>query len=132
MRQSTPVARLVRICLMVTTGAFAKEPTSLPRFELASIKLNTSNDTGSRNDFNGANVVFRNYVLGGILQNAFGVDRLNLEAPGWLYDERFDITAKMRMKRRASTSAARCSRHYSSIASASRSIMKPGRARGSR
>lgn len=38
---------------------------------------------------------FRNYVLGGILHNAFSVDRLALEAPDWLYDERFDITAKV-------------------------------------
>ena len=43
----------------------------------------------------GANVVFRNYVLGGILQTAFGMDRLALEAPDWLFNERFDITAKV-------------------------------------
>jgi uncharacterized protein (TIGR03435 family) len=40
--------------------------------------------------------VFRNYVLGGILQIAFSVgDRLALEAPDWLYGERFDISAKV-------------------------------------
>jgi uncharacterized protein (TIGR03435 family) len=67
-----------------------------PRFEVASIKLNTSNDTGSRNDLTGASVVFRNYVLGGILQTAFNVgDRNALEAPDWLYGERFDITARV-------------------------------------
>jgi len=62
---------------------------------VASIKLSTLNDTGSRNDLSGANVVFRNYVLVGILQTAFNVDRLALEAPDWLYDERFDLTAKV-------------------------------------
>ena len=67
----------------------------MPRFEVASIKLNTSGGTGSSNDFGGANVVFRNYTLGGILQNAFNVDLLGLEAPDWLYRERFDITAKV-------------------------------------
>jgi uncharacterized protein (TIGR03435 family) len=82
--------------LVVTVGAFAQEAAFLARFEVASIKLNTSGDTWSQNDLiNGANVVFRNYVLGGILQTAFGVDRLALNAPDWLYDERFDITAKV-------------------------------------
>ena len=71
------------------------KPAERLTFEVASIKLSGLNDTGSRNDFSGANVVFRNYVLGGILQTAFMVDRLALEAPGWIYDERFDITAKV-------------------------------------
>jgi len=95
MPRFTPTVRLVYVSLIVTAGAFAQNATSLPRFEVASIKLNTSNDTGSQNDFSGANVVFRNYVLGGILQNAFMVERLALEAPDWLYGERFDITAKV-------------------------------------
>ncbi len=80
---------------MVTAGVLAQSASSLPRFEAASIKLNTSNDPGSLNDFRGANVVFRNYVLGGILQTAFGVERTALEAPDWLFNERFDITAKV-------------------------------------
>jgi len=55
-----------------------------------------SGETGSSNDLRGASVVFRNYVLGGILQIAFNVeDRLALEAPDWFYGERFDITAKV-------------------------------------
>lgn len=90
-----PAARLMFVSLMVAAGAFAQDAPSILRFEVASIKLNTSNDTGSRNDFGGANVVFRNYVLGSILQNAFMVDRLALEAPDWLYRERFDITARV-------------------------------------
>ena len=88
-------ARLMCLALIVTSGALSQDATSLPRFEVASIKLNASSETGSRNDLGGANVVFRNYVLGGILQTAFNVDRLVLEAPAWLYDERFDITAKV-------------------------------------
>jgi uncharacterized protein (TIGR03435 family) len=69
--------------------------TEKPKFEVASIKVNGSGDTASRSDFSGANVVFRNYVLGGILQSAFNVERLSLEAPDWVYGERFDITAKV-------------------------------------
>jgi uncharacterized protein (TIGR03435 family) len=95
MPRFTHAARLMCLALMVTTGALSQDAASLPRFEVASIKLNASNETGSRNDLSGASVVFRNYVLGGILQTAFNVDRLVLEAPGWLYDERFDITAKV-------------------------------------
>jgi uncharacterized protein (TIGR03435 family) len=96
MPRFTPAARLVCVGLIVTTGAFSQDATSLPRFEVASIKLSASNETGSRNDLSGASVVFRNYVLGGILQTAFNVgDRLALEAPDWLYSERFDITAKI-------------------------------------
>jgi uncharacterized protein (TIGR03435 family) len=90
-----PAARLVCVALTVTAGALAQDAASLPRFEVASIKLSTSNDTGSRNDLSGANVVFRNYVLTGILQTAFKVDRLDLDAPDWLDSERFDITAKV-------------------------------------
>ena len=76
-------------------AAFTQDATLLPRFEVASIKLNPSNDTGSQNDLSGRNVVFRNYVLRGILQTAFGVNQLTLEAPDWLGDERFDITARV-------------------------------------
>src|SRR5262249_3907762 len=87
--------RIVYIGLIAASGTFAQDAASLPRFELASIKRSTVNDTGSQNDLSGANVVFRNYVLGGILQTAFGVDRLRLEAPDWIFDERFDIVAKV-------------------------------------
>ncbi len=95
MSRFTVVARLICAGMIAAAGSFAQDAASLPRFEVASIRLSTSNDTGSRNDFSGANIVFRNYVLVGILQSAFNVDRLALEAPDWLYDERFDITAKV-------------------------------------
>ncbi len=84
--------RALTLLLAAAPALFSQQQ---PTFEVASIKLNTSNDTSSRSDWSGANVVFRNYVLGGILQTAFLVDRSALEAPGWLYDERFDITAKV-------------------------------------
>jgi len=90
-----PAAGFVCVALTVAASALAQDAAALPRFEVASIKLSTSNDTGSRNDLSGANVVFRNYVLTGILQTAFKVDRLDLEAPNWLDSERFDITAKV-------------------------------------
>ena len=88
-------AWLVSASIIATIGAFAQSAIPLPRFEVASIKPSTINETGSRNDLSGPNVVFRNYVLRGILQTAFGVNQLALEAPDWLGDERFDITAKV-------------------------------------
>jgi uncharacterized protein (TIGR03435 family) len=96
MPRLTLAARTAYIGLMAVTATFAQDPASIPRFELASIKLSTLNATGSQNSFSGPNVVFQNYVLGGILQTAFnGVNRLNMEAPDWLFEERFDIIAKV-------------------------------------
>ncbi|HEY4359668.1 MAG TPA: TIGR03435 family protein [Bryobacteraceae bacterium] len=88
-------ARLVGVALMMGTGAVGQDAASLPRFEVASVKLNASSDTGSQNDLSGAGVVFRNYVLGGIVQTAFNVNRLDMEVPDWFFSERFDITAKV-------------------------------------
>lgn len=87
--------RLLCVSMLGAAAAFAQNAPVLPRFEAASIKLSTLDDTGSMNDFRGSTVVFRNYVFGGILQTAFNVERLALEAPDWLYNERFDITAKV-------------------------------------
>jgi uncharacterized protein (TIGR03435 family) len=86
---------VVCVGLTIVSGAFAQEASSLPRFEVASIKRNTSNDPGSRNDLLAANVVFRNCELGRILGSAFDVDPVAMEGPAWLWDERFDITAKV-------------------------------------
>jgi uncharacterized protein (TIGR03435 family) len=95
MLRITTVGRLICVGVLVATGALAQGTASPPRFEVASIRLSTLNETRSSNDLDGSNVVFRNYVLGSILQTAFMVDRLNLEAPTWLFDERFDITARV-------------------------------------
>lgn len=97
-----PVARLLGllasgwlVLAASSSHASAQERETPPRFEVASVKVNPSGGTSSSNDFSGANVVFRNYTLGGIVQTAFSVERLNLEAPDWIYDPRFDITAKV-------------------------------------
>lgn len=74
---------------------FAQPSASLPRFEVASIRLNPSGETGSGNDIMAATVTFRNYTLRGIIRLAFGVDDLSLDAPAWVGDLRFDITAKV-------------------------------------
>lgn len=81
--------------LFLTASAFAQDPASLPRFEVASIKLNTSGDGGSSNDLGRSTVVFRNYTLRGVMQTAFSVEDLSLVTPDWVYQERFDINAKV-------------------------------------
>jgi uncharacterized protein (TIGR03435 family) len=73
----------------------AQSDTTSPRFEVASIKLNTSNETGSSNDLGAAEVTFRNYVLRGIMDTAFRISDQNLVAPDWMSGERFDISGKV-------------------------------------
>ncbi len=76
-------------------AASAQDSSKLPHFEAASVKPSTIDETGSRNDMTGVNVVFRNYVLRAVIMSAFGVNQLTLEAPAWLGDERFNITARV-------------------------------------
>ena len=89
MPRFTDIAGFLCVGLLGGTGAFAQS------FEVASIRLSTLNSSGSSNDMRGSNVVFRNYTLGGILATAFNADGQTLEAPNWVSDERFDITAKV-------------------------------------
>lgn len=81
--------------LAAAPGAFAQPPASLPRFDVASIRLNPSGETGSSNDIMATTVTFRNYTLRGIIRLAFAVDDLSLDAPAWVGDLRFDIAAKV-------------------------------------
>jgi uncharacterized protein (TIGR03435 family) len=86
--------------LASAAAAFAQPPASLPsvslpHFEVASIRLNASGETGSSNDIMASYVTFHNYTLRGIIRLAFMVDDLSLEAPAWVGDLRFDIMAKV-------------------------------------
>ncbi len=75
--------------------AFAQAPGTPLHFEVASVKLNASESTGSTNDFMSANVTFRNYTLRGVVRMAFWTDDDLLQAPAWLSDVRVDITGKI-------------------------------------
>jgi uncharacterized protein (TIGR03435 family) len=77
------------------SGAFAQAPADLPHFEVASVKLNNSESTGSSNDFGAANVTFRNNTLRAVVRMAFWADDDLLQAPAWLNDVRVDITGKV-------------------------------------
>lgn len=77
------------------SAAFAQSAANLPHFEVASVKLNHSENTGSSNDFGAAYVTFRNYVLRALVRAAFGVDDGEFQAPAWMGDVRVDITGKV-------------------------------------
>jgi uncharacterized protein (TIGR03435 family) len=83
------------ILLVLAAALASAQPASQLRFEVATIKLNTSGETSSDNDLMAAYVTFRNYTLRALVRIAFSVDDLLLEAPAWLGDLRFDITAKV-------------------------------------
>jgi uncharacterized protein (TIGR03435 family) len=94
-RNMLRISSVALIALLGVAGAFAQPAANLPRFEVASVKLNNSESTGSNNDFMSANVTFRNYTLRGVLINAFGLNNEALQAPVWLNDVRVDITGKV-------------------------------------
>jgi uncharacterized protein (TIGR03435 family) len=90
--------RLPFILLAAMLGgsvAYSQSTAALPHFEVASLKLNNSAETGSSNDFGAAYVTFRNYTLRGIVRMAYWVDDEAFQAPAWLNDVRVDITGKV-------------------------------------
>jgi hypothetical protein len=92
------MSRVWLVALMASLGGygtFAQSTANLPHFEVASVKLNNSESTGSSNDFGAAYVTFRNYVLRGVVMSAFLVDSESLQAPAWLNEVRVDITGKV-------------------------------------
>jgi uncharacterized protein (TIGR03435 family) len=87
----------MRRTILIALAALSAAPlaTAQPRFEVATIKVNPSGETSSDNDLMSAYVTFHNYTLRALVRIAFSVDDLSLEAPAWLGDLRFDITAKV-------------------------------------
>ena len=83
------------LVLLAGSAGFSQSAASLPHFEVASLKLNNSANTGSSNDFGDAYVTFRNYGLRGVVTMAFGVDYQAIQAPAWLTDIRVDISGKV-------------------------------------
>jgi len=90
MRRFTPT-----ILLLASSGAFAQNAPR-PEFEVATIKLNKSGDTGQTGGIlPGGQLSVRNVPLSMLLQAAYGV-RPNyiFGAPAWAASDRFDIIAK--------------------------------------
>lgn len=73
---------------------FAQTPAPARRFEVASIKPNTSNSTYSRTNSDRGTLFIENNTLLTLVRQAYGVREFAIVAPAWLSGERFDISAK--------------------------------------
>jgi uncharacterized protein (TIGR03435 family) len=91
----TRMSLVALIASLGGSGAYSQSADNLPHFEVASLKLNNSANTGSSNDFGDAYVTFRNYVLRGVIRMAFSVDDQAMQAPPWVADIRVDISGKV-------------------------------------
>jgi bla regulator protein blaR1 len=73
--------------------------TPVPAFEVASVKRRppyTGGEFAQEYRHDQAQVTYSNTSLRAILANAYGVPEIQIEGPGWLDSERYDITAKLR------------------------------------
>jgi uncharacterized protein (TIGR03435 family) len=95
MKAMTRFSLLALIASLAGTGAYSQSAVNLPHFEVASLKLNNSANTGSSNDFGDAYVTFRNYVLRAVIRMAYSVDDQAMQAPPWVADIRVDISGKV-------------------------------------
>jgi uncharacterized protein (TIGR03435 family) len=95
MKTMTRIPLVALLASLGGSGAYCQSADNLSHFEVASLKLNNSANTGSSNDFGDAYVTFRNYVLRSVVTMAFGVDYQAMQAPAWLADIRVDISGKV-------------------------------------
>ena len=88
------MAALAACLVSLSVGGQAQQPTT-PSFEVASVRPNTSGDTGQSSRIGKGSVVTTNMRLRALIATAYGVrpDRI-VGAPAWFDRERFDITAR--------------------------------------
>lgn len=84
----------VLLPLVMVVGLGAQKPS--PTFEVASVKINKSDDDVSRRNLGaGGRMVFENYPLRLLIAAAYDVQEFQvIGGPPWMHTERFDITAK--------------------------------------
>lgn len=81
----------VAAMVIVALSAGADEP----KFDVASVKINTSGTAASRFLHTGGMIDGRNVVLKLLLNYAYEVEGFNISGgPGWINSERFDVQAK--------------------------------------
>ena len=74
--------------------AQAPEQPSAPRFEVASVKLNTSNDGVVAIQTQKGRFIARGFTLAALIRNAYGVQEFQIVGgPDWINTERFDVEA---------------------------------------
>jgi uncharacterized protein (TIGR03435 family) len=91
-------ARIVAL-LVATAPALAAYQASReaggPVFEVASVRQNTSGDSGGSSSRQGNQIVIRNYPLRTIIAQAYNLRQYQIEGgPDWITSTRFDIVAK--------------------------------------
>ena len=88
------VSRLLASVLAFTLAAESQTDIAAPKFEVASIKPNSSSE---RMDYGGRGergIFGRNISAAGWIQIAYQVRGFQIEGPGWILNERFDIEAQ--------------------------------------
>lgn len=95
-------AAIVAVVAPIIIGVFnapasnAQSTTDRPRFEVASIKLNTSGQPGSGFNLGGQIVTIKNTTLENLIQIAYDARNFQvIGGPGWINTDRYDIEAKV-------------------------------------
>ena len=100
MRAARPTVMLLStthtVALVVLIGmTLAAQQPDNPTFEVASVRLNTSGESGGSIGRQGNQVVIRNRPLRDVILNAYRLQRYQLAGgPDWINTTRFDIVAK--------------------------------------
>ena len=83
--------RMVAVVLSMAWGLWAQSPV----FEVTSVKVNRSGDGGSNSPrlVNGR-LTAQNTTLRNILQVAYGLGPVEINGPGWIESDRFDLDGK--------------------------------------
>jgi uncharacterized protein (TIGR03435 family) len=81
--------------LASVVSVLAQAPASNPRFEVASVKQNTSSGLASGISMRAGRVTISNYTFLKLLSNAYGIEEFEIVGgPGWIKTDRFDVNAK--------------------------------------
>ncbi len=90
------MTNLSSIAALLTLAALGQSVAPAPRFDVASVKVNQDIRAPIQlQTFPGGRLTITNYVLTGLIHEAYGVKNSEIEkASNWMNEVRFDITAK--------------------------------------
>jgi uncharacterized protein (TIGR03435 family) len=89
------VARAATIAMLAAFNAQAlQQPSAPPRFEVASVRLNTSSDGLVMIQTQKGRFIARGFTLSALIRNAYRVQEFQIVGgPDWINTERFDVEA---------------------------------------
>src|SRR5688572_21669033 len=91
------ITRLVVATAAILGAPYAhalQQPAASPRFEVASVKINTSNDGIIVGQAQKGRYLARGFTLAALIRNAYRVQEFQVAGgPDWMHTERFDIEA---------------------------------------